>query len=70
MARWRVGVDPGGTFTDIGLFDEQPGRVEVRLGNRFARPAIVEQRDATTLVLPGAMARIDAWLNLVLEVAA
>ena len=29
MARWRVGVDLGGTFTDVCLFDEQAGRVEV-----------------------------------------
>jgi hypothetical protein len=29
MARWRVGVDSGGTFTDICLFDEDDGRVEV-----------------------------------------
>src|SRR5262245_9514827 len=28
MSRWRVGVDSGGTFTDICLFDEQTGRVE------------------------------------------
>ena len=28
MSRWRVGVDSGGTFTDICLFDEQAGRVE------------------------------------------
>src|SRR5262249_44430913 len=28
MSRWRVGVDSGGTFTDICLFDEQKGRVE------------------------------------------
>ncbi|HYC63567.1 MAG TPA: hydantoinase/oxoprolinase N-terminal domain-containing protein, partial [Reyranellaceae bacterium] len=28
-ARWRVGVDSGGTFTDICLFDEATGRVEV-----------------------------------------
>src|SRR5260370_8347462 len=28
MARWRVGVDSGGTFTDICLFDEQAGRIE------------------------------------------
>src|SRR5712692_3016111 len=26
---WRVGVDSGGTFTDICLFDEATGRVEV-----------------------------------------
>ncbi|MBV8170201.1 MAG: hydantoinase/oxoprolinase family protein, partial [Alphaproteobacteria bacterium] len=29
MARWRVGVDSGGTFTDICLFDEEARRVEV-----------------------------------------
>src|SRR5262249_5524520 len=29
MARWRVGVDSGGTFTDICLFDETDGRVDV-----------------------------------------
>src|SRR6185436_9843865 len=28
MSRWRVGVDSGGTFTDICLFDEQEGRIE------------------------------------------
>src|SRR5246127_1142463 len=28
-ARWRVGVDSGGTFTDICLFDQTDGRVEV-----------------------------------------
>ena len=26
---WRVGVDSGGTFTDVCLFDEDSGRVEV-----------------------------------------
>src|SRR6266542_5850095 len=29
MSRWRVGVDSGGTFTDVCLFDEHQGRVEV-----------------------------------------
>src|SRR5260370_3196874 len=28
MARWRVGVDSGGTFTDICLFDEETGKVD------------------------------------------
>src|SRR5258708_17606713 len=26
---WRVGVDSGGTFTDLCLFDDETGRVEV-----------------------------------------
>jgi len=29
MPRWRVGVDAGGTFTDICLFDESDGRIEI-----------------------------------------
>ena len=38
-------------------------------GNRFAGPAIVEQMDATTVVPPGMSARVDAYLNLILEAA-
>ena len=26
---WRIGVDSGGTFTDVCLFEEASGRVEV-----------------------------------------
>lgn len=29
MARWRVGVDAGGTFTDICLFEEESGTIRV-----------------------------------------
>jgi N-methylhydantoinase A len=36
-------------------------------GNRFAGPAIVEQMDATTFVLPAMRARVDAHANLILE---
>ncbi|HSU04776.1 MAG TPA: hydantoinase/oxoprolinase family protein [Acetobacteraceae bacterium] len=38
-------------------------------GNRLPGPAIVEQMDATTLVLPGMVARTDVYENLVLEPA-
>jgi N-methylhydantoinase A len=36
-------------------------------GNRIEGPAIVEQMDATTLIVPGATATVDAYLNLLLE---
>ncbi len=39
-------------------------------GNRFAGPAIVEQMDATTVVLPGQSARVDAYDNIILEASA
>ena len=42
-------------------------REDLKPGNRFAGPAIVEQMDATTVVLPGMTARVDAYLNLILE---
>jgi len=42
-------------------------RERLRPGNRFAGPAIVEQMDATTLMPPGMTARVDRWLNLILE---
>src|SRR3954452_16318074 len=29
MARWRVGVDAGGTFTDVCLFEEETGAIRV-----------------------------------------
>ena len=44
-------------------------RDKLRPGNRFEGPAIVEQMDATTLVPPGWTARVDKWLNLILEAA-
>ena len=44
-------------------------REELKSGNRFMGPAIVEQMDATTVVLPGMTAQVDPYLNLILEVA-
>jgi N-methylhydantoinase A len=44
-------------------------REKLRPGNRFTGPAVVEQMDATTLVPPGMTARVDRWLNLILEAA-
>jgi N-methylhydantoinase A len=45
-------------------------REALRAGNRFTGPAIVEQMDATTMVVPGMTARVDSWRNLVLEAEA
>jgi len=36
-------------------------------GARVEGPAIVEQLDCTTVILPGQVARVDAYLNLVVE---
>jgi N-methylhydantoinase A len=44
-------------------------RDRLRAGNRIVGPAIVEQMDATTVVLPGLVARVEPYLNLILEAA-
>ncbi len=50
-------------FVETPIYD----REALKPGNRFAGPAIVEQMDTTTLVPPGMAARVDRWLNLILE---
>ncbi len=42
-------------------------RDRLKPGNMFEGPAIVEQMDSTTVVLPGMTARVDAYLNIILE---
>ena len=39
----------------------------LRSGNRVEGPAIVEQMDSTTFVLPGQSATVDPYLNLLIE---
>ncbi len=58
-------------FPEAGGFVETPiySRDALHPGNAFTGPAIVEQMDTTTVVLPGMTARVDAYLNLILEVA-
>jgi len=43
-------------------------RDRLRAGNRIIGPAIVEQMDATTLVLPDMIACVEPYLNLIMEV--
>ncbi len=66
VGRRPVWLPEAGDFVATPIY----AREALRAGNRFAGPAVVEQMDATTLVPPGMTARVDAWLNLVLETAA
>ncbi|MFI5001327.1 MAG: hydantoinase/oxoprolinase family protein, partial [Reyranellales bacterium] len=52
-------------FVDTPIY----ARDGLQPGHRFAGPAVIEQMDATTLVPPGMTARVDAYLNLILEAA-
>ncbi|HVH79516.1 MAG TPA: hydantoinase/oxoprolinase family protein [Stellaceae bacterium] len=44
-------------------------RDRLRAGNRIEGPAIVEQMDATTFLPPGAVATVDPYLNLIMELS-
>ena len=44
-------------------------RAKLRPGNIVQGPAIIEQMDTTTVVLPAMVARVEPYLNLILEAA-
>jgi len=50
-------------FISCPLYD----REKLLAGNHIEGPAVVEQMDATTLLVPGATATVDPYLNLLLE---
>jgi N-methylhydantoinase A len=52
-----------GGFAACPLYD----RDRLAAGNRIEGPAIVEQMDTTTFLPPGAVATVDPYLNLILE---
>ncbi len=57
---WMPGADG---FVSCPVYD----RAKLDAGNRIAGPAIVEQMDATTVILPGMTGRVEPYLNLILE---
>jgi N-methylhydantoinase A len=60
-----VWLPEAGGFVSCPVYD----RDRLDAGNRIAGPAIVEQMDATTVILPGMTARVEPYLNLILEAA-
>jgi len=64
-AQRPVWLAEAANFVPCPVYD----RDRLRPGNQFVGPAIVEQMDATTVVLPGMSARVDPFLNLILDVA-
>jgi N-methylhydantoinase A len=55
-------------FDQIGDFTECPIYARTRLapGHRVSGPAIIEQMDATTMILPDQEALVDAQANLII----
>ena len=60
-----VWLPEAGRLVSCPIYD----RERLRPGNLIVGPAVVEQMDATTLVLPGMAGRVEPYLNLVLEIA-
>jgi N-methylhydantoinase A len=65
MGRRDVWLAEAGGFVACPVYD----REKLGAGNRIVGPAIVEQMDATTVVLPGMVAWVEPYMNLVLEAA-
>ncbi len=52
-------------FEEIPVYD----RYRLAPGHAFEGPAIVEERESTVVIGPRARARVDEWLNLVVDLA-
>jgi len=69
-----IGVEPTACrlayFPESGGFVETPvyGRYSLGVGAAVQGPAIVEERESTTVLPPGWRARVDEWANLIAEV--
>jgi N-methylhydantoinase A len=60
----RAYVPERGGMTDVAVYD----RYRLGPGATFTGPAIVEERESTTVIGPGAMVSVDAEGNLTVEI--
>ncbi len=65
VGRRDVWLPEADRFVSCPVYD----RDRLDSGHRITGPAIVEQMDATTVILPGMTARVEPHLNLILELA-
>ncbi len=61
----QVWLPEMGGFTLCPVYD----RERLGPGHCLSGPAIIEQMDSTTLILPGQNATIDSYLNIIIEEA-
>jgi len=61
----QVHFDGSGGFVPTPIYD----RARLAAGHRFGSPAIVEEMDSTTLVLPGYSVEVDRYANLLISPA-
>ena len=58
--RRRAWFPEAGGFTETPVYD----RYALGAGARLEGPAIVEERESTTVLPPGTVATVDEWANL------
>ena len=63
-ARRRAYFPESGGYTEIQVLD----RTGLRVGERVEGPALIEETDSTTLVLPGDRAAISPRGHLVIDI--
>ncbi len=61
--RRRAWLPEADGFLEVPVMD----RYRLAPGHAFEGPAIVEERESTVVIGPGARARVDDWLNLVVD---
>lgn len=66
IAAREVWMPEAGGFVECPVY----ARDGLKPGNRIDGPAIVEQMDTTTVILPDMQATVDGYLNLILEARA
>jgi len=65
FGRRDVWLREAGAFVSCPLYD----RDRLGIGNHIKGPAVVEQMDATTFLPPGAIATVDPYANLIMELS-
>ncbi|HEX3536872.1 MAG TPA: hydantoinase/oxoprolinase family protein [Stellaceae bacterium] len=65
LGQRKVWLPEAGAFVSCPLYD----RDRLAAGNRIEGPAVVEQMDATTVIPRGAVATVDPYLNLIVELS-
>ncbi|MFT5444904.1 MAG: N-methylhydantoinase A [Gammaproteobacteria bacterium] len=58
-------------FDGVGGLETQIlDRYALKTGDQFDGPAVIEERESTTVIGPGSHIKVDEWLNLVVDLSA
>ena len=66
VARRKVLFDETEGYVDTPIYD----RASLGAGAAIDGPAIVEQLDSTTVIMPGQKARVERYGNIIIEIGA